>query len=525
MLAPLSETFVIGQYQIVGELGVGGMATVYEAEHLGLRKRVALKVLRSDFAGRSDQRARFLREGVAASRIRHPHIVDITDVGEDGELAYLVMELLEGEPLSAHLERQPRLLTAKAVDIILPILAALGEAHRAGVVHRDIKPENLFLARTAQGQLVPKLLDFGVSRMVSSSMARLTAQAEILGTPHYMSPEQARGEDRVGPASDQFSAAVVLFECLTGTLPHNSSQSLPAVLREVAFGNVIPPSKALPEIDPELERVLLRALSPAADTRYPDVEAFGQALAPFASRRGRSSFAALIGADELELAAPALLSGDHRLSLPEVTRLVAEVGSAKTLPAPRMERPSSDVPTVSFPPKAAVARVAPAPAESAPVITQSPPESAPAAPPVQRRSGLRTFGTMLVVLGVASVLVTLAALRLRWVDPQALGHLFVSSPQEGEASIPSDTEPVVPEAYEEVPEAPASPAAPEVSIRVVPAHAILELDGVPVGVGSYEGPAPEAGASHILTIHAPGYIRRQTTLLGPTARVIELSPE
>ncbi|MBK6810105.1 MAG: serine/threonine protein kinase [Sandaracinaceae bacterium] len=160
----------LGRYELVRRIGSGGMAEVYEAVHRGLKKTVAIKVLLPEVAGNDDLRARFLREGEAASRIQHPHVVDVTDVGEDGGIPYLVMELLVGETLTEVIEGSKRLSVPRSLDILLPIAAALSEAHRRGVVHRDLKPDNIFIARTANGKAVPKLLDFGVSKLTTAGI-------------------------------------------------------------------------------------------------------------------------------------------------------------------------------------------------------------------------------------------------------------------------------------------------------------------------------------------------------------------
>jgi serine/threonine protein kinase len=160
-----------GRYELVRRIGTGGMAEVYEAVHRGLKKTVAIKVLLPDVAGNDDLRARFLREGEAASRIQHPHVVDVTDVGEqDGGIPFWSWSCwwARRSPRSSAQqapERRPRTL-----DILLPIAAALSEAHRRGVVHRDLKPDNIFIARTANGKIVPKLLDFGVSKLTTAGI-------------------------------------------------------------------------------------------------------------------------------------------------------------------------------------------------------------------------------------------------------------------------------------------------------------------------------------------------------------------
>ena len=230
----------LGRYELVRRIGTGGMAEVYEAVHRGLKKTVAIKVLLPEVAGNADLRARFLREGEAASRIQHPHVVDVTDVAEDRGVPYLVMELLVGEPLTAVIERSKRLEVPRALDILLPIAAALTEAHRRGVVHRDLKPDNIFIARTANEKVVPKLLDFGVSKMTTAGVTSHTAASSVLGTPHYMAPEQALGVANVDARAEQYAFALVVYECITGELPF-ASDNIVALLHEVSRGVQTPP--------------------------------------------------------------------------------------------------------------------------------------------------------------------------------------------------------------------------------------------------------------------------------------------
>jgi serine/threonine protein kinase len=165
----LAPGTMLGRYEVRRQIGRGGMGAVYEAVHRDLKKRVALKVLSVALAANEEAKQRFLREGEAASRIRHPHVVDVTDVGTDGALTYLVMEFLEGEDLSRRISRGA-LTTQEAADIMLPVLAGVGAAHDEGVIHRDLKPENIFLARARHSSAVqPKVLDFGVSKLTGGA--------------------------------------------------------------------------------------------------------------------------------------------------------------------------------------------------------------------------------------------------------------------------------------------------------------------------------------------------------------------
>ena len=190
---PLPAGTRLGKYQIVRLLGAGGMGSVYEATHSEIGKRVAIKTLSPAVAAIPGARQRFLREAQLTSRLDHPHIVDLSDMGTEGRIAYLVMELLAGEDLAHRLERTGRMAPREIVDLMLPVCSALIAAHDAGIVHRDLKPQNIFLASSVQG-IVPKVLDFGISKSSDTdAISSLTSTGSVIGTPHYLAPEQPKG--------------------------------------------------------------------------------------------------------------------------------------------------------------------------------------------------------------------------------------------------------------------------------------------------------------------------------------------
>jgi serine/threonine protein kinase len=271
-----------GKYEIVRWIARGGMSEVYEAIHTGLRKPVALKVLRGELAENAEARERFALEGSNAALVRHPNVVDVSDVGFVDELPYLVMELLEGDSLGDVLARIGRMPVADAVDLLLPITAAVSVAHEYGVIHRDLKPDNIFLQYEGP-RIVPKVLDFGASRVMHQG--RLTMTASVLGTPHYMSPEQARGETGTDARSDQHALGVILYEAVVGCLPRDSSDPL-ELLHQVAYGPFSPPSEHM-KLPDGLEAVIVRAISREASQRFPTTREFGLALLPFASEASR----------------------------------------------------------------------------------------------------------------------------------------------------------------------------------------------------------------------------------------------
>jgi len=268
-----------GSYEIVRAIGAGGMGAVYEAVHTGLKKRVALKTLHAAVSGNEEVMARFLREGEAASRIRHPNVVDVTDLGVQDGTPFLVMEYLEGESLSRLIIREAPLSVERTLALLLPVISAVSTAHDEGVIHRDLKPENIFLAKTRLGQIEPKLLDFGISKVAST--ADLTKTASFLGTPQYISPEQAQGSKHVDGRADQYALGVILMKCTTGVLPATSDNLL-ALLHKVALGQLTRPREVMPELSEAFEAILLRAMALEPAGRFPHVAALGEALLPLA---------------------------------------------------------------------------------------------------------------------------------------------------------------------------------------------------------------------------------------------------
>jgi serine/threonine protein kinase len=273
---------VVGEkYRIDGRLGRGGMGVVYRATHVVSRKAVALKWMLRSTADSAAHR-RFLREAFAAGRIDHPNVVDVYDVGQEGQCAYLVMELLHGEALRARLERG-RLGSSEAIDLLLPALRGVSAAHRAGVIHRDLKPDNIFLCTDPSGApREAKVLDFGVSAVLAQSTLepKLTDGATILGTPAYMSPEQLASAQDTDERTDVYAFGVILYEAMTGQLPF-AADSYSGLVLAVAHHPPTPPSELCSNIPRELERVLLRSLSKQRQDRPQTVEALYALLAPF----------------------------------------------------------------------------------------------------------------------------------------------------------------------------------------------------------------------------------------------------
>lgn len=272
---------VAGRYRIERLLAQGGMGVLYQGRHLLTERQVAIKFLRPRDDPNSVDADRFLREARVAARLEHPNVVEILDMGVDEQSPYLVMELLKGQPLSAKLDRAP-LSVEQAFAWLAPIMGALAVAHDAGIVHRDLKPDNIFLASHPSGHIVPKLLDFGVAKDVGEGT--LTESGVTVGTPAYMSPEQARGEGSLGPASDVWSMGVVWYRALSQALPHTGGSST-GLLIKIVTEDAEPLLQRAPQLPRLLAASIDRALDRQLDVRYGDMRSFAEGLVRAATQQ------------------------------------------------------------------------------------------------------------------------------------------------------------------------------------------------------------------------------------------------
>ncbi len=287
---------VAGKYRIKRRIGAGGMGAVYEAEHVEIGKRVAIKVIEHEHARSAELAARFRREARAASAVESEHIVQVFDVGQDDTVGlYMVMELLVGEDLSSRLEKAGgRISVDEAVTIIAQAGRALGKAHAAGVVHRDLKPANLFLTTREDGSTSVKILDFGISKLVrpdapdgasGGKTSLLTREGAVMGTPMYMSPEQAQGLF-VDARSDVWSLASVFYEAVAGRTPYAARDTYEQMIVQIVTKKPEAVESVAPWVPASIARVLESALAHDVAARTADAGIFAKELAAAARDGG-----------------------------------------------------------------------------------------------------------------------------------------------------------------------------------------------------------------------------------------------
>jgi serine/threonine-protein kinase len=271
-----------GKYRIVRLLGEGGMGAVYEGENVRIHRRVAIKVLHPSAAANADAVQRFEREAQAAGRIGSDHIVEVLDLGNlpEGD-RFMVMEFLDGESLSQRIQGRGRLTPQESAGVMIQLLEGLGSAHGAGIIHRDLKPDNVYLVRSKKGQAdFVKILDFGISKfnkLNKDSGMSMTRTGAVMGTPYYMSPEQAKGSKDMDHRSDLYSAGVILYEAITGQVPFNA-ETFNELIFKIVLETPPPPSQFVPGLDPGFSSIMQKAMAREPNDRFQSAQDFAVAL-------------------------------------------------------------------------------------------------------------------------------------------------------------------------------------------------------------------------------------------------------
>jgi eukaryotic-like serine/threonine-protein kinase len=288
-----------GKYRIERVLGVGGMGVVVAAHHVQLDEKVAIKFLLPAMLRNQEVVGRFAREARAAVKIKSEHVARVSDVGtlENGA-PYMVMEFLEGGDLAAWLQERGPLPIEQAVDFVVQACVAVADAHGIGIVHRDLKPANLFCARRSDGQLIIKVLDFGISKLTELGGAKpgmaATKTAAVMGSPLYMSPEQMQSAKDVDATTDIWALGIILYELLTGNPPF-LGESFAEIAIKVATASFVPVRSYRPDVPVGLEAVIIKCLEKDKRRRYTNVAELALALADFSSRQSRHSIERIVG--------------------------------------------------------------------------------------------------------------------------------------------------------------------------------------------------------------------------------------
>ena len=320
----------VGEYRIEGKLGEGGFGAVYRAVHPLIGKPAAIKVLNREYSANPDMVSRFVDEARAVNQIRHRHIIDIFSFGalEDGR-QFFVMELLDGHTLEAHIKSHGPIEPGAALRILKPVAKALSAAHAAGIAHRDLKPENIFLTFDDEGQVFPKLLDFGIAKLMGESerMSSKTRTGTPMGTPLYMSPEQCRGKN-VDHRTDIYSFGIVAYEMLAGRVPFDGETVIDVMLAQTAK-DAVPPSQVNPALSSAFDAPLLALLDKEPDRRPTPITAAFDALLEAARPLGLSVPSAIGGAASSGRGIPPTLG--EAVSRPNLTPDQAKLAEAHTI--------------------------------------------------------------------------------------------------------------------------------------------------------------------------------------------------
>ena len=400
MSAPTTETTPVdpdlaagervGEYEVEGKLGQGAFGTVFKAVHPLIGKVVAIKVLARKFSVDPEMVSRFIAEARAVNQIRHRHIIDIFSFGKlDDGRQYYVMEYLDGEPLDVMLDREQRIPVGDALSILRSIAKALDAAHAKGIAHRDLKAENVFLGRDSDGGLFPKLLDFGIAKLMApeDGLKHKTRTGAPIGTPYYMSPEQCRGKD-VDHRTDIYAFGVLVYVMLTGVYPFDADDYMSILMKQITE-QPSAPSTHNADLTPAIDDVVSWLMRKDPADRPPDLRTAMKALEEAASSAGLSASLPTAGWDVAS--SPSIK--------PYETQPVHTSGARLTTPPRGVETPEHQLPRApkrSRVPLFAIGAIAAAaigvvvvmatrggdetPKEPAPVVTTPPPPVVPATP-------------------------------------------------------------------------------------------------------------------------------------------------
>ncbi len=335
----LSGTVLAGKFRLISKLGEGGMSTVWKAENTLVHKTVAIKLMHPEYARNPRTLDRFRNEATSAGRIGEAHICDILDFGQSELGPFIVMEMLTGESFAELLERCGRIDPGLAVMLIRQGLLGLSAAHKAGIIHRDLKPENLFLHYPEPGHLVVKLMDFGISKFTEEMGGGKTGANVLMGTPEYMSPEQAEGAANVDERTDVWAMGVMLYRAISGRDPFRGA-TLAATLLAVTTKDPPPLEQVVPGLPPGLAAIVQACISKSVDARYASSDALSDALRPFEAPPGTlpppegGEAAAAVGSPTLPSTAqaapslPTFSSANQQLEMARAASLAGEQGPA-----------------------------------------------------------------------------------------------------------------------------------------------------------------------------------------------------
>lgn len=467
-------TVLGGKYRIVRKLGEGGMGAVYAGVQEPLGRKVAVKVLLPVLARDATLVGRFQREAELAASLGHPNIVQVTDFGVDDGSAFLVMDLLDGESLGSALERETALAPSRVCFIAAQVLSALEAAHARGVVHRDLKPDNIYLTSVSGVADLVKLLDFGIARLTEGDGdQKMTATGQVLGTPAYMSPEQARGKP-VDARSDLYALGVVMYEALSGRMPVNGSN-----YHELMFAIVgetpTPLAQLVPGLDPTLVAVVERAMAKDPNARY----------ASAAEMR-----AALDALGPLQASSPARVP-----SMPPTRDSSAVAMAATITPEAMTALPSMATPVVSSAPVGASSSGVSSGVSRGVDVTPAAVPAVMSSPPPARRSALPWIAGLLVLAAIGGGL----AFWLRGAGSDEVALASAPSEASGVRDVASDAT----SAVEARIEAAAEARAQEIAERVLRETAERMAEATSMGAEPSEPSAATMDAPEPSQLGAP----------------------